>query len=263
MHALIRYALFIILINILTPFHGVAGSAPISDYGEAINQAGRQRMLSQRAVKAYAQIGQKVYFAKPDRQLKDSLNLYQTQLDNLTAFARGGESQAALRRAARVWEEFEKIARDTVSRDYVVKLNKKSEELLQASQAVVQALVKEAGTEGAHIVDISGRQRMLSQRMAKYYLLLSWGLDDPQYREEFNKAEQEFSAAMNELSGSIQNTPEIKEGLTGVEKQWRFFQLTKIMDSDQYLPSIVARTTESLLQDMNRITGMYAKIAGN
>ena len=104
---------------------------------------------------------------------------------------------------------------------------------------------------------------MLSQRMAKFYLLLAWGVDDPVYRDEFRKAEQEFSHALDELNGSSLNTPEINEVLETVGKQWRFFQLTKIMDADQYLPSIVARTTESLLQDMNRITGMYASLSAN
>lgn len=100
---------------------------------------------------------------------------------------------------------------------------------------------------------------MLSQRMAKFYLLLSWGLDQTEYHDEFNKAEQEFSQALLELKASSLNTTEISNALEKVEKQWRFFQLTKIMDKDKYLPSIVARTTESLLQDMNKITGMYAK----
>lgn len=119
--------------------------------------------------------------------------------------------------------------------------------------------MKEAKSEKAHIVDVSGRQRMLSQRMAKFYLLLSWGLDQTEYHDEFNKAEQEFSQALLELKASSLNTTEISNALEKVEKQWRFFQLTKIMDKDKYLPSIVARTTESLLQDMNKITGMYAK----
>lgn len=251
----------LLLLALLSLLTSAVSSAPIRDYGEAVNQAGRQRMLSQRVVKVYAQIGQKIYFAKPDKQLKDALQLYQTQLDNLTAFAKTSSSQSALQRARDIWLTFESIARGEITRENAIKLNQSSEALLQASQAVVQALVNEAQTEKARIVDISGRQRMLSQRMAKYYLLLSWGIDDPVYLDEFEKAEQEFSLALTELNGSSLNTKEINEVLTSVDKQWRFFQLTKIMDTAEYLPSIVARTTESLLHDMNRITGMYASLS--
>ena len=97
--------------------------------------------------------------------------------------------------------------------------------------------------------------------MAKFYLLLSWGLEHPDYHREFEKAESEFSDALLELNGSSLNTEEIKQVLDKVKKQWRFFQLTKIMDEGQYLPSVVARTTETLLKDMNRVTGMYAKVS--
>ncbi|MCU7848190.1 MAG: hypothetical protein KZQ89_09340 [Candidatus Thiodiazotropha sp. (ex Lucinoma kastoroae)] len=100
---------------------------------------------------------------------------------------------------------------------------------------------------------------MLSQRMAKFYLLLSWGLDQTDYHDEFNKAKQEFSQALLELKASSLNTTEISNALVKVEKQWRFFQLTKIMDKDKYLPSIVTRTTESLLQDYEQDYGDVCK----
>ncbi|MCU7937416.1 MAG: type IV pili methyl-accepting chemotaxis transducer N-terminal domain-containing protein [Candidatus Thiodiazotropha sp. (ex Dulcina madagascariensis)] len=236
-----------------------AYSASIDGYGEAINQAGRQRMLSQRMVKAFAQIGLQIWYAKPRKQLKKALQLYQTQLENLKGFAKSSNSRKALSRVETVWKKYKVLASGRVSQENAVKFNQMSEQLLQASQKVVEALVDEAKSEKAHIVDISGRQRMLSQRMAKFYLLMSWGLVHTDYQSEFKKAEQEFSQALLELKASSLNTTEISEALQKVDKQWRFFQLTKIMDEDQYLPYIVARTTESLLQDMNRITGMYAK----
>ena len=250
---------------ILTCLLGLAAygtlAGPIGDYGEAINQAGRQRMLSQRIAKAYIQIGQHIWSGKPRRQLDAALRLYQAQLDNLKAFARSDPTQAALAHADAVWQQYREIAKSRIDRKSAVALVAKSEELLQASQAVVEALVAEAGTQKAHIVDLSGRQRMLSQRMAKFYLLLSWGLDEPQYREAFHKAEQEFSTALDELRGSQLNTREIKRLLEQVEKQWRFFELTRIMDEGRYLPSIVASSTERLLRQMNEITGLYAQLS--
>lgn len=254
-----KYLQSIIVLCLLSLMSTGAYSASIDGYGEAINQAGRQRMLSQRMVKAFAQIGLQIWYAKPRKQLKKALQLYQTQLENLKGFAKSSNSRKALSRVETVWKKYKVLASGRVSQENAVKFNQMSEQLLQASQKVVEALVDEAKSEKAHIVDISGRQRMLSQRMAKFYLLMSWGLVHTDYQSEFKKAEQEFSQALLELKASSLNTTEISEALQKVDKQWRFFQLTKIMDEDQYLPYIVARTTESLLQDMNRITGMYAK----
>ncbi len=253
------YYLILLCLSLCFPIGGSA--EPIEDYAEAINQAGRQRMLSQRMVKAFVQIGQQILFANPREQLNSAIRLYQKQLNNLKSFASSVNTKQALMEAESVWERYRRVAGGAVNIKNAIKLNGLSEELLQASQQVVQALVQEAGTEKAHIVDISGRQRMLSQRMAKYYLFLSWGVEDPQFHSEFKKAELEYSQALAELNGSSLNTVEIKEVLDKVNKQWRFFQLTKIMDKGQYLPSVVARTTEKLLQDMNQATGMYAKVS--
>ena len=255
------YGYLIVLLMLFGSFSVTVYAEPINDYGEAINQAGRQRMLSQRMVKAFVQIGQQVLYANPRGQLDSAIELYQRQLDNLKGFARSDQAKLALNSAEAVWGRYRVVASGEVNLKNAMKLNDLSEELLQASQQVVQALVREARTEKARIVDISGRQRMLSQRMAKFYLLLSWGLEHPEYHREFKKAESEFSEALMELNGSSLNTEEIKQVLDKVKKQWRFFQLTKIMDEGQYLPSVVARTTETLLQDMNRVTGMYAKVS--
>lgn len=251
----------VFLLMLFGSFSVTVCAEPIKDYGEAVNQAGRQRMLSQRMVKAFAQIGQQVLYANPRGQLNAAIELYQEQLNNLKGFARSEQAKLALNGAEAVWERYRVVASGEVNLENAMKLNELSEELLQASQLVVQALVREARTEKAHIVDISGRQRMLSQRMAKFYLLLSWGLEYPEYHREFQKAESEFSDALSELNGSSLNTEEINQVLDKVKKQWRFFQLTKIMDEGQYLPSVVARTTETLLHDMNRVTGMYAKVS--
>ncbi|MCG8487741.1 MAG: type IV pili methyl-accepting chemotaxis transducer N-terminal domain-containing protein [Chromatiales bacterium] len=252
------FAAPIVFLSLLVPVGTVA--EPITDYGEAINQAGRQRMLSQRVVKAFAQIGQSVLFANPRKQLDSASELYQVQLNNLKAFSVSTQTQQALAHAETVWKNYKKLASGEVNSINAVKLNALSETLLQASQRVVEALVQEAGTEKAHIVDLSGRQRMLSQRIAKYYLLLSWGIDDSSYLNEFKQAEAEFSLALTELNDSSLNTDEINQLLIKVNKQWHFFQLTKLMDQGDYLPSIVARTTETLLHDMNRVTGLYAKV---
>ena len=256
-----KYCYLIFLLMLFGSFSTTVYAEPINDYGEAVNQAGRQRMLSQRMVKAFAQIGQQVLYANPRGQLNSAIELYQEQLNNLKAFARSDQAKLALNSAEAVWERYRVVANGEVNLKNAMKLNDLSEELLQASQLVVQALVREARTEKARIVDISGRQRMLSQRMAKFYLLLSWGLEYPDYHREFEKAESEFSQALLELNGSSLNTEEIKQVLDKVKKQWRFFQLTKIMDEGQYLPSVVARTTETLLHDMNRVTGLYAKVS--
>ncbi|MCG8025462.1 MAG: type IV pili methyl-accepting chemotaxis transducer N-terminal domain-containing protein [Candidatus Thiodiazotropha endolucinida] len=73
-----------------------------------------------------------------------------------------------------------------------------------------------ADIELAEAVNKAGKQRMLSQRIAKAYFFLGGNVRRDKAKQQLQKG--------------------------------------------KYLPSVVARTTESLLQDMNRVTGMYAKV---
>ena len=62
---------------------------------EALNQAGRQRMLSQRIAKAYALVGQNVMLSAKT-QLFNSVKLFDKQLAALALFATTDEEQTTI-----------------------------------------------------------------------------------------------------------------------------------------------------------------------
>ena len=109
-------------------------------------------------------------------------------------------------------------------------------------------------------INKAGRQRMLSQRIAKYYAYKSWGFDNPEYDEEMNKAMTQFKSALEFLKAAPENTSEIDAALAKVEKDWDTFELTKRVKKGAYIPSLVMRSMEKILTQMNYITALYAAI---
>ncbi len=71
--------------------------------GEAINKAGRQRMLTQRIVKSYAQMGQDVRYRVAEKSLRDSIVLFESQLQQLKGFTQDRETQRGLQLVERLW----------------------------------------------------------------------------------------------------------------------------------------------------------------
>ena len=69
-----------------------------------------------------------------------------------------------------------------------------------------QLLEKQATTSAGRLVNISGRQRMLSQRMAKFYQAIAWGVGNDKSAAELDKARKEFAAAHQELASAPSNT---------------------------------------------------------
>ncbi|MEJ1353169.1 MAG: type IV pili methyl-accepting chemotaxis transducer N-terminal domain-containing protein [Candidatus Sedimenticola sp. (ex Thyasira tokunagai)] len=237
-----------------------AADAATMTYGEAINKAGRQRMLSQRIVKSYCQMGQDIRFLVAKKQRKGAIALFDKQLAELKAFNKDGETRRALQLTEKLWLPVKRAAMGKPTKISAKKLRANAEKLLVSAHQVVLLLEDQAGTNQGRLVNIAGRQRMLSQRMGNLYMLQSWGYEDEIYKADYDKAVGEFEDALGELKGANENTPEISRALKEAGQFWDMFKLSSRMDPGQFVPGLVARMLDKLLVKMNDITGMYAAL---
>ena len=80
--------------------------AQVRDLNDAINKAGRQRMLSQRCAKAYLALAQAVRSDQADKVLADSMALFDRQLVELRAFAPTPEIKATYGELDAAWSAY-------------------------------------------------------------------------------------------------------------------------------------------------------------
>lgn len=229
---------------------------------ELVDVAGRQRMLSQRIVKAYVQVAQEVLPDVAEKQLHDSIEIFERQLTEIKRAAPGQEVQASLKSVEYLWKPFRTLASGPVTREGAKELMETSEALLQACQKVVTQLEALSGLPQARLVNISGRQRMLSQRIAKAYMFLSWGLGTARVESQLEQSRDEFEGAMRELRRAPRNSLSITRALDEVERQWNVFRGSFMLsESGTYVPLHVAMSSEKILALFNDITQMYASEA--
>ncbi len=248
-----------LLLLVLLSGHGRCWAETIT-LEEAINQAGRQRMLTQRMVKAYAMIGQRVSIGRGYDQLDAAIALFDNQLQTLKTIAATPEEKASLNKVARLWRRFKRKLDGKPRKSEVASLDRLAEAVLTEADHFVGLLEKRSSKHAGHLTNLSGRQRMLTQRMAKYYLFLSWGLDQPAYRQAFDEAVEQFQNSLNELQNSTENTARIGSELDQVEQQWGLFGLSRLVGKNRYVPSLVVRSLDNILQRMDHITSLYAKL---
>ncbi len=230
---------------------------------DAINIAGRQRMLSQRMVKLYCMLGLDVQPEVTRQQLDETRKLFERQLRQLQHI-RGVDNDLSkdfLAKIRKHWEPIRQLLDRTPTPNRAHELRDSADEMLMAAHAFVRKLESISGNNQGRLVNIAGRQRMLSQRVAGYYMEKVWGVEDDHLQAEKTKAEEEFADALEFLKNSEENTREIKDLLALVEGQWHAFTaINKLPDPVYARPLMVSEASDRILELMDRITRLYAEL---
>jgi hypothetical protein len=226
-----------------------------------MNLSGMQRMLSQRIAKNYLMLGTDIRVEVAGKQLDQSIATFESNFQLLSEYAPTADIATALEHAGQTWQSYRELALSQPTPEQAVSMLALSDQLLAQSEAVVQQLQTYNNSTSAKLVNLSGRQRMLSQRIAKLYLALSWRLPIAELPQQFTQTVSEFDQALLILQKAPQNTSEINTGLQKVDAQWRFSQAGfKLSEQSRYVPTVIVTTTDTLTGQMNNLTLQYEKV---
>jgi len=240
--------------------------AQITNVNDAINKAGRQRMLSQRMAKAYLQIGMNVDLESSKKILDTSLALFDRQLIELKNFSTSADIKSAVLNIDKTWIAYKDLllgkAPNVADAKQILRF---SDVLLEMTDHVTQQLEKYANSKTGGLVNISGRQRMLSQRVAKMYQAIQWEVASSDTASALEAARKEFNNNMRSLEANPNNTKAIQTELTFAQQQWLFFDHAIRQAPDprmrQQYATTVATTSERILQQMDIVTSQYEKLS--
>ncbi len=238
----------------------VTNKAAIADIVKLIDVAGRQRMLSQRIAKDYLYAGEKIATAKANKQLKASLKELVSAHKVLKDSINDPEIQNLLSFVELSIEDFKSTANEPFNLDNAQLIIDLSESMLEGSQYVVNSLKAKVKVKESAIVGKSGKQRMLAQRIAKYYIAYQAGIKDKNTVDQMKAAVAEFSSAHKALMANPANTPEINRQLHGIDRLWKIVYKFYLNIEKGGLPLIVFNTTDDITKKMNKITELYVEL---
>ena len=228
----------------------------------AINYAGWFRALSQRMAKAYCQQYLQVLPAAAVDVMGLTRKMVQTGSGELARGMQSGQWPAEVgRQLAEVQKQFALLNQMTSAPATTTALaaaaSEQADRTLLIAQAVTEAIEKMAQAPSARLVNLAGRQRMLSQRLAKNYFLSAAKVDSKVVQAQLASDAADFRQALQTLKAAPVSTSSIRNELELADSQWLFFESALRRPADDAGLNAVATTSERLLGVMDKLTGLY------
>ena len=223
----------------------VIAAARVAD---AINRAGQQRMISQRLVKLYAlacsgtdSSGSALLMKASMQRVEDNLAALEAALSPATY----GDLVAAARAG---WQALREGLEARPDASQLATLDAAAQAVLTQADALVRALEASGEAPQVHVVNVAGRQRMLSQRTAKQALLGDASL---------TTTVREFEQGLATLRQAPLCTPQIRAMLAQSDGAWQALLAAVPAAQEPAGRMKLAAASEELLEVFDRLTGAY------
>jgi len=251
----------------------------ILTFNKAVNISGKQRMLSQKMAKSYLYLVANPSDNKAKRDLLTSKIIFEKQNGIIGQNAGYKLTKDKLAKVDKIWIDFKKVLESSPNYDNAKKIIDLNTDLLRATNEVVSAVIMESkgavrddsnvfeeetlgesDLEHKRIIDMAGRQRMLSQRLALYYYANQTTLKTKSSQSMLNNVFNEIDGAITMLLISNFNNDQIEEKLGVAMTKWELVKNNKKKLMNQgFKPSEIYKISNELTKAFNTVTALYEK----
>jgi len=237
-----------------------ANIQPLASADEAIASASEMRMLTQQMYKDYIFIGLNVRARRAKKDLDNAVTRFESELARITLFAHNDNLKTRATELKDAWQKIKPIYLKAPDKNRVNELRDLNIALLKASHTNVTTLMVFGGSRFGRMVNLAGEQTMLSQRIAALYGLMAWGFEK-EFESIYSIVEKDFGYNLEVMMDHPINTPRVDRKLKKVKRQFSSFGRSSKNGSRTYVPALIDRSAEKMLEEMQDVTNLYADLS--
>lgn len=238
-------------------------------FAEDVNRCGQLRMLSQRLVKLCALPLAGAQAAQCDRLSRESVQRMEAHLAHLGKSLSQATYGDLLGQLVPTWARLKRMLQGVAAVEQsaaaLVSMDELAEQLLLGAERLTTQLESAGLAPPLRVLNMAGRQRMLSQRFAKYAVLSMLGDTMLLQRSEAGMAESRaaFEQALTYLNSLPLSTPEIQGALQAAGIGW--LEMLTLLKGGTGAPvraeraQKLALASENLLDVFERLSTHYER----
>jgi hypothetical protein len=165
-----------------------------------------------------------------------------------------------LEQVAQTWEQL----KTALAQGSTPVVEQQAEALLLGAERLTTSLESSGAAAPLHVLNLAGRQRMLSQRFGKYALLALAGegavVDLAQ--ASMRAAQREFEEALTYLNGIPLSTPDIHGALAAAGVAW-LQMVAAAQDAQRLAGSQRAGRLQALAADSETLLGLFEQLSNH
>ena len=190
--------------------------------GALVNKCGRLRLLSQRMALAWAAIVSGVTTSQARIRFRQFDRDFVRILERLARLDMAPDFAERLAEIQALWPSYREAMshEEGQGAEHIFAL---SEQMLELADRLTLCATRLSGMPEVHYVNMAGRNRMLSQRIGKFFLFREWPAQQEIIAELSPPVCAEFENNLRELVQAAGRQPELVAQLDVVDKQWQKF----------------------------------------
>jgi len=243
-----------------------------------INISGKQRMLTQKMTKEALFVAKGINIDKNIQNLKETTKLFESRLQSLINGDKSlnipkttdKETMEQLTKISALWTllklDMNKIIEKKADQERLKSIATNNLLLLKSMDEAVQMYTIKTNfykenPKLAEQINLSGRQRMLTQKMTKELLLVANNIDVNKNRKNTQKTGTLFEVTLKKLIDNTEDEKIIKQLYIVAEKWSKYRTIIKMVNTAENSLHRLDKLNMPLLKEMDIAVKMYEKLA--